>query len=132
MPRATKKIRQWFDWPGDPDGAKAEFVLLTDQDLTVIQDRARKTRAVSSQATAGMEIEVATDSALLRKETAIKATAAWAGFFDEEGKEMECNEQNKEFWSCNSGFMAFLSECQEKLRDVAAEEEAKARKNSKR
>lgn len=132
MPRATKRVKQWFDWPGDPDGAKAEFILLTDQDLTEIQDKARKTRAVSSRATLGMEIEVATDNAMIRKETAIKATCAWDGFFDADGKPMACNDENKEFWSCNSGFMAFLSECQERLREVALEEEAAARKNSKR
>ena len=132
MPRATKRVKQWFDWPGDPDGAKAEFVLLTDQDLTEIQDKARKTRAVSSRATLGMEIEVATDSSIMRRETALRATCAWEGFFDADGKPMECNDQSKEFWSCNAGFMAFLSECQEKLKEVADAEEAEARKNSKR
>lgn len=132
MPRATKRVKQWFDWPGDPDGAKAEFVLLTDQDLTEIQDKARKTRAVSSRATSGMEIEVATDGSVMRRETALRATCAWEGFFDADGKPMECNDQNKEFWSCNAGFMAFLSECQAKLKEAADAEEAEARKNSKR
>lgn len=132
MPRAAKSIKRWFDWPGDLDGARAEFVFLTEQDTTEIQDLARTTRAVAARDKKGIEVEVVTDNAVLRRETAIRATCAWDGFYDADGKAMECTADNKAFWSCNAGFMAFLAECQETLAKEAADEEAKARKNSKR
>jgi len=130
MPTADKKIKAWFDWEGDPDKARVEFSLLTDQDMAEVRSASQTQRRFFNQEKAEFELELRTNLAIDRKESALRATSAWENFFGADRKPMECTRDNIEFWSCNSGFMEFLFKCQAKLREDAAKQQEEARKNS--
>ena len=130
MPTATKKLDLWFDWEGDPDGARVHFALLTEQDYVAIRETSQQGRQYLDRESNGVQIEIKTDSKAARRETAIRATKGWEQFFDANRAVMECTPENIEFWSCSADFMTFLIECQVKLRELADADLEKARKNS--
>ncbi len=128
MPKLYKETKKRFFIPGDPNDAFLEVVHLEPRERKIIGETS--TVQVMRLGVDGKpEERIEIDMGLDREETAVKAVRNWSGYLDVDGKEMECNEVNKRYWSHDPEFMASLNGFLEILAAEVAKERKAAAKN---
>lgn len=127
MAKFVDEVHEWFDVPGDKEGAKAKIKYLTagqEQELEL------KAMQVSGSVQPGESAEVFFDINKKRQLIVTQTVVDWSGFLGKKGNEMKCTERNllkalSEFdW-----FFDFVEESRAKLRDKTKGKEVDAGKN---
>lgn len=126
--RLNKRLEAWFDVPEDPDKGKVLVVHLNDGDKADIMQAASPTvMKINLQGEATRESVY--NRVIDREMTVKKSIKDWKNFFDEDGKPIPCTDENKARFAREDGFMAFVSDCREKLEAMATEQKKVKEKN---
>ena len=121
MPRLTKKLSMWFDYPNDADGGRVEITNLDEQDTAAITAMAIVHRTVYDAGMKKPVQEQSFDHLADRQETCARSVQSWENFFDADGQAMPCTDAAKRQWACSNEFMAFVNDCRRIVTEAARE-----------
>ena len=93
MARLSAKKVQWFEIPGDEDGAKLKIQYLTPGELQKISGDTSRWVGKKKEEDFESELEYAPLEQI--RKTRLAAIVDWEGFIDEEGNVMKFSEANK-------------------------------------
>lgn len=131
--RITKRVERWFPAPNDPD--KSEHLirhLLPGEILDTINDStSQETKYIIDEKSGDLVPEMAshTTPGAVQEKQFMKALRGWKNVFDEDGKPLEFNDENKvRAYREMDGYSQFVTDCRNTLtEDVIKEQEARTK-----
>ena len=108
--RIRKPVEQWFEIPDDPDNGKILLKILSPGESARIMDRAFDINVT------GNGNKTSYDRQIDREMTVKNCILDWKNFFDVDGNELQCTDENK-IRAINEidGFLSFFTECRTDL-----------------
>lgn len=133
MPKISKEVSAWFDYPDDPLGGKVEVRHLKKAKAQGILGQAMDQKVISRGKDASgeplVESEIKVDNVKTNELLAVACVKAWENFQDEKGEVLPCNKDNIKRYAGEDGFIEFLVKCREDLAKQVKEQQEKALKN---
>ncbi len=136
--KLQKLTKAWFDLPNDPDGAKFEIKHLLAGEIAKIVEKTYKRRFEFRENEDGDLKPVpilVTNKTLEQELTVVAVITDWENHFDENGKILDCTDENK-LRTCKELseedfkiFLDFITDCREKLSDTVKAQAETERKN---
>ena len=117
MPKITKEISDWFDFPDDPYHGRVLVRLPKPGEIESIRERAREMKFKSD--------ETVLRFSGMREAIAIIAVKDWEQFFDAEDQPLKCTPANVAVMCLEKGFLDFVDVCIADL-EKRAEDRSKA------
>jgi len=134
MARLTGETTKWCPLPDDPDGASILVKHLKTGEERDIQDTIELYEtSLKPDAEGNLQREIKINPAKGDKRYAYLCAAVreWKGFFDADGQEMPCTDENKiRMARDDESFGPFVGQCRTELAEDVAKEREAARKNS--
>ena len=132
--RIYKPIERWFPMPDDPDKSEHLIRHLTPGEIldTVNDATEQETKyTIDDSENLVPEILSHTKSGEIPKAQFMLALAGWKNMFDENGKDLKFNEENKiRAMREIEGYLAFVTDCRNTLAADVVKEAGARRKNS--
>lgn len=126
MPKITKELSTWFDYPDDPYNGKVHVRLVKEGELSSIRERTSEVKTQFVKEFRQKETVFRLNGT--KEAIAIAAIIGWENFYNEKDEKLECTEGNIRIMCMESGFLDFIDECLSILNDESTktkEEEAK-------
>jgi len=127
MPKISKEISAWFDYPDDPQGGKVHVRLLKSGEFQLISEKTLEIRNTFNDETNQNEVTMARRG--FRASVVVKSIKEWENFFDVEDKPMKCTPLNIKLMCCEDGFVEFIETCIEELEKQKAAKDNAILKN---
>lgn len=129
--KLQKLTKAWFDFPDDPDGARFEIKHLLAGEISEIVEKTHNRRFEFREDKKGKLTPIPileTNDLLERELTIIASVTAWKNMLDENGKPLDCTDENK-LRLCKELneedfkiFLDFITDCRQKIADIVKEE----------
>jgi hypothetical protein len=127
MPKIVPQIESWFDYPDDPMGGRVLVAHIKDGELARILERTTETKTVYVKEFRRPESTIRhVDSTT---EIIVAAVKGWEKFYGEDDKPLPCTPENVRVFCKEDGFIRFVSQCREKLAQIALDKVAAEQKN---
>lgn len=136
--KLQKLTKAWFDLPNDPDGAKFEIKHLLVGEIAEIVEKTYKRRFEFRENEDGdlKPVPILETNNMLEQELTIVAViTGWKNMLDENGKTLDCIDENKTRICKELGeedfkaFLKFITDCRQKLSDTVKAQAETERKN---
>lgn len=134
MPAIQKRLEIWFDYPNDPMGGRVLVRHLKEGEINRILQGCTDTRLVYDQDSRKAETVVSRKNQI--EELIIASVADWEKFYDGKPKKgnphgafLPCTDANIRKFCIEDGFSSFVSDCREKLAEMARKDRIDAEKN---
>ena len=132
--RIQKQTERWFPAPDDPDKAELLIRHLRPGELldTINNSTSQITKYTIDEKSGDLTPEMASHTipGEAQKAQFMAALVGWKKIFDENGKPLEFNDENKlRAYREIEGFSMFVTDCRNKLADDLAKEEEARTKN---
>jgi hypothetical protein len=136
--RLQKLTKAWFDLPNDPDGAKFEIKHLLAGEIAEIIEKTHNQRFEFRKNEDGdlKPVPIIENNKTLERElTVVAVITDWENHFDENGKILDCTDENK-LRTCKELseedfkiFLDFITDCRQKLSETVKNQAEAERKN---
>lgn len=128
MPKISKDISAWFDYPDDPLNGKVNVRLPKSGEVQSAVEKTMEIKYVWDEETQKAEPVIGRSGT---KASIVQlAVLDWKNFFDANDKPMKCTPANIKAMCCEDGFAMFIDECVSKLEKEHLKKEADILGNS--
>lgn len=120
MPKLTTEKTMWFDVPDDPLCGRVEIKHLKNGEIQTILAHNNKTETIFNGNKRPKLVTVQVDAPVIVQAAA--AVVGWENHLDENDKPLDCTPENARAFLKEDGYLAFISDCRDKLAEIVAEE----------